>query len=61
LIADIQQGLLKHHAIDCLSVTTSFSNVTGVSIKEFGRLFADLLPDLRAYYHPHHHLRLFNI
>ena len=48
LIADIQQGILKHHTIHCLSVTASFSNVTGVSIEEFGRLFADLLPDLRA-------------
>jgi hypothetical protein len=37
LIADIQQGILKHHTIHCLSVTASFSNVTGLSIEEFGR------------------------
>jgi hypothetical protein len=39
---------LRHHTIHCLSVTASFSNVTGMSIEEFGLLFADLLPDLRA-------------
>jgi len=39
---------LRHHTIHCLSVTASFFNVTGMSIEEFGLLFADLLPDLRA-------------
>ena len=48
LIADIKQGVLRHHTIHCLSVTASFSNVTRMSIEEFGLLFAVLLPDLRA-------------
>ncbi len=47
LIADIKQGVLRHHTIHCLSDTASFSNVTGMSIED-GLLFADLLPDLRA-------------
>jgi hypothetical protein len=48
LIADIKQGVLRHHTIHCLSVTASLSNVTGMSIEKFGLLFADLLPDLWA-------------
>mmetsp|Transcript_4122 Transcript_4122/g.6752 ORF Transcript_4122/g.6752 Transcript_4122/m.6752 type:complete len:424 (+) Transcript_4122:70-1341(+) len=49
LIDDLQPGL-KHHSIHCVSFTSSTKSLIGMSIEEFGRLFASVRADLAEAY-----------
>ena len=46
LIKDITFEL-RHHNIHCISVGSSFYTITGHTLEEFGRLFADLVPEMK--------------